>query len=105
MLRTLARWTGYATLALAMTLGVIDGTRSISVSGLDVTPLGAAALWLFPKQFPLIAPAVSRNLHPFVWDPVLVSAFLVPAAIVFFAVGALLVFLGRQPAEAAITAR
>jgi hypothetical protein len=99
MLRTFYRWTGYALLAAAMTLGIIDGARSISASMIDATPLGSAALWLFPRHFPILEPAVTRHLHPALWDPVLLNLFLLPAALVLFVAGGFCLFFGRKADE------
>lgn len=102
MLRTLLRLTGYGVLAAAMAVGLYDGARSVSVSGLEVTPLGAAAFWLFPRQFPILEPAVARHLHPLLWDPVLINFLLLPAVLVLFLLGGLLLVAGRPPRPAAI---
>jgi hypothetical protein len=99
MLRTFLRWTGYALLAAAMGLGVYDGARSLSVSGYETTPLGAVAFWLFPKQFPILEPAITRHVHPFLWDPVLLNLFLLPAVVVLFALGGVMMWLGRRSAD------
>ncbi|MGL4242147.1 MAG: hypothetical protein ACRCTI_13650 [Beijerinckiaceae bacterium] len=96
MLRNLIRWTGYALLAAAMGLGVYDGARSLSVSGLATTPLGSVAFWLFPKQFPILEPAITRHVHPFLWDPVLLNLFLLPAVLVLFILGGVMLALGRE---------
>jgi hypothetical protein len=102
MLRSAIRFTGYAVLAAGMALGVHDGARSISVSGLEVTPLGALALWLLPRHFPILEPAVARHVHPLLWDPVLLTVFLTPAVVALFAVGGLLMAFGRPAAPTAI---
>jgi hypothetical protein len=99
MLRALVRWTGYALLALALGLGVLDGARSISTSSFEAMPLGQAALWLFPRHFPILEPAVSRHIHPFLWDPVLLNLFLLPAALVAFVLGGVLLALGRRSVD------
>jgi hypothetical protein len=100
MLRTLTRWMGYLLLAAAMGLGIYDGARSIAGAGLEATPLGAAAFWLFPKHFPILEPAVTRHVHPLLWDPVLLNLFLLPAALVLFVLGGIALFLGQQPRRA-----
>jgi hypothetical protein len=78
---------------------VIDGTRSIANNQVTFTPLGELAFTLFPRSFPLIEPAVTRHVHPFLWDPVLLKFFLLPASVIGFALGALLLWLGQKPAE------
>jgi hypothetical protein len=98
MLRNAVRLTGYAMLAAAMALGVHDGARSISASGLETTPLGALALWLLPRHFPIFEQAVALHAHPLLWDPVLRTVLLVPAVAALFAMGGLMMALGR-PAE------
>ncbi len=95
MIRNLIRWTGYLLLGAAMVLGVVDGVRSISASMLDTTSLGALSFLLFPKHFPILEPAITRHVHPFLWDPVVLNLLLLPAALVLFVLGGLLMALGR----------
>jgi hypothetical protein len=102
MLRIATRWMGYALLALAMIVGVFDGARSISISSVTTTPLGTLAFWLFPRHFPMLEPAVSRYLHPALWDPVVVSVLLTPAVIALFVAGGVLLALGQHRKPAAI---
>ncbi len=102
MLRILFRWSAYALLAGAMALGIIDGARSLSGAGLEMTRLGGVALQLFPRQFPLLEPAVSRLVHPQAWDPLLLNLFMLPAIAVFFALGGLLLYVGQPRAPAPI---
>ncbi len=102
MLRTLTRWMGYLLLAAAMALGVYDGARSIAGARLEATPLGTVAFWLFPKHFPILEPAVTRHVHPLLWDPVLLNLFLLPAVAVLFVLGGLALHLGRRPPQAAV---
>jgi hypothetical protein len=101
MLRNLARWTGFSLLAVAMALGVVDGARSVSVSGLSVTALHDAALWLLPQQYPLLEPAVVKLAHPFLWDPVLANIMRLPAFAFLFATGGLLMAVGSGGADEA----
>jgi hypothetical protein len=63
------------------------------------TPLGEVAFRLFPKSFPLIEPAVTRHVHPLLWDPIVLNLTLAPASVVAFVLGAILLWLGRKPAE------
>jgi hypothetical protein len=101
-LRRLITLLGFAILATAMGLGVIDGARSISASGLEFSSLGAALSWLQPKLFSMLEPAVRRNFHPVIWDPLLLNVFLLPAVPVLFGLGGLLLVLGRSVAPSAI---
>ena len=99
MFRFLARSLGLILLAAAFVGLVIDGTRSIANGAVSFTPLGEVAFRLFPRSFPLIEPGVTRHVHPLLWDPVLLSFFLVPASVLGFVLGALLLWLGRKPEE------
>jgi hypothetical protein len=99
MFRFLARLIGLILVAAGFVGLVIDGTKSIANSKVQFTPLGELAFTLFPKQFPLIEPAVTRHVHPFLWDPVLLNLFLLPASVVGFVLGAVLLWLGQKPAE------
>ena len=99
MLRFLARTVGLLLVAAGFVGLVIDGTRSMANSTVSFTPLGELALLLFPRQFPILEPAVTRHVHSFLWDPVLLNFFLLPASVVGFAFGALLLWLGQKPDE------
>jgi hypothetical protein len=99
MLRFLARLVGLLLIAAGFVGLIIDGTRSIANSALSFTPLGEIAFRLFPKGFPLIEPAVTRYVHPWLWDPVLLNFFLLPASVVAFILGAVLLWLARPRPE------
>ena len=99
MVRFLARTLGLLLLAAGFVGFVIDGTRSVANSRASFTPLGELASTVFPKSYPLLEPGVTRHLHPFVWDPVLQTVFLLPASVIAFVIGALLLWLGQKPAE------
>ena len=99
MFRFLARAAGLLLVAAAFVGLVIDGTRSIANSRPSFTPLGELAQTLFPKSFPLLEPAVRGQVHPFLWDPILSSLLVLPASVVGFAIGALLLWLGQKPAR------
>jgi hypothetical protein len=99
MFRFLVRFLGLILVAASFVGLVIDGTRSIANGTVSFTPLGEVAFRLFPKSFPLIEPAVTRHVHPLLWDPVLLNLFLLPAAVMGFVLGALLLWLGRKREE------
>ncbi|HEX8665584.1 MAG TPA: hypothetical protein VF744_16320 [Beijerinckiaceae bacterium] len=99
MFRFLARFAGLLLIAAGFVGLVVDGTRSIANGGLSFTPLGEVAFRLFPKSFPLIEPAVTRHVHPWLWDPILLNVFLLPASVLGFLLGALLIWLGQKREE------
>lgn len=99
MIRFVVRLLGLVLVAAGFVGLVVDGTRSIANSTLTFTPLGELGFTLFPKAFPLLEPAVTRHIHPALWDPVLLNVLLLPASVLGFALGALLLWLGQKPAE------
>jgi hypothetical protein len=99
MFRFLARLLGLVLIAAGFVGLVIDGTRAIANGTVSFTPLGEVAFRLFPRSFPLIEPAVTRHVHPWLWDYGLLYVFLLPASVLGFLLGALLLWLGRRPSE------
>ncbi len=99
MVRFLARAFGFVLIAAGFVGLVIDGTRSIANSAVDFTPLGQVAHWLLREKFLLIEPGVTRHVHPWLWDPLLLNFFLLPASVLALGLGAVLVWLGQKPAE------
>jgi hypothetical protein len=99
MLRFLTRAVALACLAAALAVGTVDGTRALGSDQLELMPLGTLALWAFPRSFPLIEPALVRQGFGWVWDPLLLNLFLMPAAVVLFVVSALLLLLARTRAK------
>ncbi|MDJ1157572.1 hypothetical protein QNA08_04890 [Chelatococcus sp. SYSU_G07232] len=98
-MRFFLRILGFLLVAGGFVSLVIDGTRAIANSTVAFTPLGATLLAIFPKTFPLIEPAVARHVHPFLWDPVLLSLFTAPTFAVAAVIGLAFLWLGRRPAE------
>ena len=98
-MRFLARTVGLLLLAAGFVGLVVDATRSIANSRASFTQLGEFAQTVFPKTYPLIETGVTRNVHPVLWDPILLNLFLLPASVLAFALGALLLWLGQKPAE------
>jgi hypothetical protein len=96
MLRNLIRLMGFAALIAGFAMGIVDGAKSLAGNGVELTPLGSVLFWVMPKHFPIIEPAITRHVHPFLWDPVLLNLFLLPATIVLFALGALLLLVARR---------
>jgi hypothetical protein len=78
---------------------VIDATASIANSEIAVTPLSRLGQTLFPTSFPGWENAVSQTIHPYLWNPVILTVLKAPAAIAGFVLGALLLWLGRKRPE------
>ena len=100
MFRLCFRLAGLAAIALAFALLVKDATRSIAGGELALTPLGFDAVTLFPAKFALLQPLLERNLHPFLWDPVVLTLLRLPTWLALGAFGALLFYAVRpRPAR------
>lgn len=96
-LRFLVRVLGYLLVAGGFVALLTDGARSIANSALRFTPLGETALSFLGEPFRQLQPGVERNLHPMLWDPVLVNVLQVPTAAAGLLLGFLLLWLGAAP--------
>ncbi|KRE00588.1 hypothetical protein ASE61_21420 [Bosea sp. Root670] len=101
MVRFLLRLIGYVFVAAGFVALVIDGARSIANAGLRFMPVSEALIALVQERYQLIQPAIERNIHPWLWDPLLLTVLRAPAAVVALLLGFALLWLGRRP-EAAI---
>ncbi len=97
MLRLAFRFAGFLAVAAAFTSLIIDGTRSIAGNAVSLTLLGQTASAFFPAQFPALGPAIERNIHPLLWNPVLTTLFRLPTWLVIGLFGLLLLALTRKP--------
>jgi hypothetical protein len=97
MVRFLLRLTGYLAVAAGFVALVIDGARSIADSAVGFTPLGDVVQAVVQERFQLIQPAIERNIHPWLWDPLLLTLLKAPAAAAALLVGFALLWLGRRP--------
>jgi hypothetical protein len=94
--RLLFRILGLVLLAGAFAAGVIDGARSIADSRLSLTPLGATAYWAFPNKFPLLQSFIERQIHPLLWDPILLDILKTPTWAALGILGAALLYAMRK---------
>jgi hypothetical protein len=99
MIRFTLRLVGFLLLAVGFVGLVVDGTRSIANGEVTFAPLGQVLFQLFPDSFPMLEPAITRHLHPFLWDPIVLNILLLPASVVGFGLGLLLLWLGQKPQE------
>jgi hypothetical protein len=97
MLRFLLRVLGFLSVAAGFVVLVLDGARSIANSMLLPTPLSDTLAILLRGRYGLIQPMVERNLHPLLWDPVLVNLLRAPTALAALLLGFLLLRLGARP--------
>jgi hypothetical protein len=98
MFRLLLRFFGLCLLATAFVTLLVDATRSVAGARLYVTPLGETLAALAPGKLALARAFVDRQVHPFIWDPVLVDLMRLPVWLAVGAIGCLAIWLGRKPA-------
>ncbi len=97
-MRFIGRLIGLALLAGAFAAAVIDGARSIAASHILFTPLGETLYWAFPNKMPLLQPLIERQIHPLLWDPILLHLLLAPTWAALGVLGlALLYALRKRP--------
>lgn len=95
MLRLFFRFIGLVVLAAAFAALIVDGTRSVAAGAPAILPLGKTASTLFPNGFAAFQKLVEAKA-PTLWDPVLVTTFLLPAWLVLGLIGLLLFVLTRK---------
>ncbi len=98
MFRLLLRFLGLCLLAIAFVTLLGDVTHSVAGARLSVTPLGETLMALAPGKLASAQAFVARQVHPFVWDPVLVDLMRLPVWLVVGAIGWLAIRLGSKPA-------
>jgi len=94
LLRVLGVWS----LLVAMIALTIDGTKSLA-SGEGqwiATPLGEHWFKLNASSLNGAQAAIERHVHPFLWDPVVISLLQVPSWILFGVLGIALYWFGRR---------
>ena len=97
MIRFVLRVLGLLTLASGFAAAVVDGTRSIAASSIRMISFGDLAMTLFPNRFPLLGPMVERQIHPLLWDPVLLTFFHLPAWLVLAILGLFFLWMAKPP--------
>ena len=94
----IVRVLGVWSLILAMVTLTIDGTKSLA-SGDEqwiMTPLGEHWFKLDAPSLNAAQAAIERYVHPFLWEPLIVSLLQVPTWIFFGLLGLVLYRIGRK---------
>lgn len=84
-------------LAVAVVMAVVDATRSIAASAIELTPLQTSWLAVSPKTLATLQQAITTNLPAYAWDPVTVGVLRMPGFAVFLALALILYAIGRRP--------
>ncbi len=82
-MRILLRTIGLIALAMAVIAGVNDGIRSVTASQVVIEPLGSTWYAISPDTLNLAQAIIQRNVHPYLWDPVIQWILLQPSWAVF----------------------
>ena len=85
-----------AFLLLAALALIGDVTRSMNTRTTVITSTAAQWRQLSPQSLTNAQNAVSKNLHPLVWDPLIWRLLLLPAWFLFGSIGLILALLGRR---------
>ena len=100
MIRLIFRFLSAISLAVAVIMAVSDATRSIAISHLEPTPLGAYWLQYAPDSLDAARVWIAANA-PWLWDPLLATVLKVPGFAAFGVLAFLLYAIGhRRPAPA-----
>ena len=98
-LKFLARSLGLILVAAGFVGLVIDGTRSIVNNSISFASVASMINSFAHGGVAGLQDKVTAQVHPLLWDPVLMSLIQLPASVTAFFLGALLLWLGQKPLE------
>lgn len=96
MIRFIFRILGFWLFAGAFVALVLDGARSITSGDLIVTPMGSTWFELHRDSLNLAQAVIQRNVHPYVWDPVMISILAAPTWLVIGVISLLFIAIGKK---------
>lgn len=97
MIRFLFRFFATIALAIAVIMAVLDATRSVATKTLAMTPLLRSWQGSWPDGAAAAQAFFEQKIHPWVWDPIVVTLLSLPGSLLFTALALLLYALGRRP--------
>ncbi len=100
-MRFLLRVISMLALVVAVISGVVDAIKSVAASQIVITPLGADWYSLSPDTLNLTQAVVQRNVHPFIWDPIIQWILLQPTWAVFLVLSLLFYLIAWKRPRAA----
>ncbi|WP_157747469.1 hypothetical protein [Cohaesibacter sp. ES.047] len=95
-IRFIFTFVGLWTCALALLALVLDGVRSIAANEVVMKSLGATWFEIDTASLNLTQAVIQRNVHPFLWDPLMQWVLMMPAWLVAALVGLFFIWLGRK---------
>ena len=87
---------GWIFIALGLAVFARDVWIFLESGAVAMTPVGQIWYALHPGSLNLVQAVVERYLHPVLWDPVIFSILLLPAALLFLAIGIVLALVFRS---------
>lgn len=96
MIRLSFKFLGFVVLSLGFVAFVIDGTRTIAGGKISVTTMEETLNSLAGQKLVLFQAMVERNLHPFIWKPVLTTLLLVPTFVFAMLIGYGIIRMARE---------
>ena len=78
---------GRAFIIIAVLLGIWDLVAWFSLGKFVVPDVGTVWYRAHPDSLLVLEPAISRHLHPYLWNPVIVSILLAPIMLVLLIIG------------------
>ncbi|MBX3567171.1 MAG: hypothetical protein KF914_03885 [Rhizobiaceae bacterium] len=99
MVRLLFRLLSLAALSVSVIMAVLDATRTVGESSLQTTPLLDSWTAASPRTIDWLRDAVTADVHPLAWDPLLLAILHLPGFVVFGALAFLFHALGHRPAR------
>ncbi|MGL4441863.1 MAG: hypothetical protein ACRCUE_21655 [Bosea sp. (in: a-proteobacteria)] len=100
MIKTLLRFLAFLLVAAGFVAAIMDGARSLANSTLEYARIGSTLTRLFGDRINQLQPAIERNVHPLLWDPVLVTLLLLPTSVLLLVTGLACYRLGRRTGPA-----
>jgi hypothetical protein len=95
-MRTLLRVLGIWLLLAGLIALAIDATKSLAGTGqLVLTPLGSYWYKLDPASLNTFQAGVERHVHPYLWDPIIVTVLQMPAFALLCGLGLVFYWFGR----------
>lgn len=98
-MRFLLRVIGFLAVATGFVTLIIDGTRSLADSRLIFTPLSSAVEAFAGPRLAAFGAALQRDVHPLLWDPVVLTLLKLPLAAVGIGLGFLFLRVGQPRPE------
>jgi hypothetical protein len=83
--------------AAAFAALVVDGTRSLASSQISLVPFGEAFEHVFPHRLEVLQAQIERDLHPLIWDPLVLFLLQSPSWLILALMSYLFMRLSRQP--------